>query len=133
MGGGLDLLIVGIAGENLDYIAPKNKLSQLFEEDDPSKFDFHYDAQHALVNDPTASNPAISLYEGECGPGAVVGSGIGYLIFGGNNNGLPEKLNERVFSRIPELIDLFKSEMKRHSLSVSEKDVGVYAINVYDT
>ena len=61
MSGGLDILIVGIAGENLHHVASDERLRELFDEraDDDASADQYVKDFHALVRDPTIANPRI--------------------------------------------------------------------------
>ncbi len=129
MAGGLDILIVGIAGESLVHIAPAERLRALFGEtsDEESLGEFS-----SLAEDPTA-NPRIFYLAGEHMLGSQVGAGLGYVIFEGNNNAQPRKLDERVFRRIPELMQKFIIEVEAKGLVIPHDRVGVYALNVYDT
>ena len=128
MGGGLDILIVGIVGndlyDTLSSVATKEFLQTSFSD--------HRSGRN-LERRYGAKNPAIIFLSGECGFGAVTGTGLGYILFSGNNNAPPEKLDERIFARIPELIERFKEELDLHNLDYSKYEVGLHAINVYDT
>jgi|SRR3989338_6818500 len=134
MSGGLDILIVGIASENLDHVASDERLRELFDggADDASENQYVEDF-HALVRDPTIANPRIFYLQGEHLCGSQVGAGLGYVIFDGNNNAQPRKLDERVYERIGELKQRFVIEVKTRGLEVPQNQVGVYALNVYDT
>lgn len=135
MGGGLDILIVGIAGENLDHITSDEKLIALFDErkDDEASADQYVRDFYALVEDPTITNPRIFYLVGEHLCGSQVGAGLGYVIFGGNYNAPPKRLDERVFGRTGKLKQRFIDELKAKGLEVPSDQVGVYALNVYDT
>ncbi len=135
MAGGLDILIVGIAGENLDHIASDEKLTELFDErtDDEASSDKYVDDFHALIDNPDVANPKIFYLAGEHLCGSQTGAGLGYVIFTGNNNSPPKRLGEKVFRRIDQLKQMFISEVKAKGLKVPLNQVGVYALNVYDT
>ena len=134
MSGGLDILIVGIASENLDHVASDERLRELFDERaDDASADKYVEDFHALVRDPTIANPRIFYLQGEHLCGSQVGAGLGYVIFDGNNNSQPRKLDERVYGRIDELKQKFVTEVKAKGLSVPQDQVGVHALNVYDT
>lgn len=132
MSGGSDILIVGVADKNLKYVGDDRKLRDLFgyEGLDPDQYvrDFHTLSEHPLT-----ANPKIFYLAGEHLCGSQVGAGLGYVIFDGNNNAQPRKLDERAFSRIDELKRKFVDEVKSKGLEVQENQVGVYALNVYDT
>ena len=139
MAGGLDILIVGIAGKDSDdrltAIAPSKRLEKLFGgyfQNDPGGIE-HSNYVHKLEQDPTTTNPGIFYITGENEWGWVVGTGLGYVLFSGNNNASPKQLDERVFARIPELKELFMRELHSKGLQVRGYKVGVHAINVYDT
>lgn len=134
MAGGLDLLIVGIAGKDLDFIAPDDRLRELFGEisGDDTTADQYLTDFHALVRDPTITNPRLFYLQGEHLRGAQIGAGLGYVIFDGNNNSQPRKLDERVYQRIDELKQIFIDEVRTNGLNVPEEQVGVYALNVDD-
>lgn len=136
MTGGLDLLIVGIAGENLDHIAPEQRLRDLFEtrdEADESEVDRYVRDFHALGEDPTVINPRIFYLAGEHLCGSQLGAALGYVIFDGNYNTDPRRLDERIFGRIDALKQLFLEDIRVRGLAVSPDMVGVYALNVCDT
>lgn len=139
MSGGRDVLIVGIKGKNLEdkleSIAIEDRLNELFGGNfqDDIDADKHYKYVHGLEQDPTTENPGIFYITGENLWGAVCGTGLGYVLFSGNNNAPPIQLDERIFTRIPELKDRFARELKSHELKVGDYEIGVHAINVYDT
>ncbi len=149
MGGGLDILIVGIVGKQLERsreeimrgdrityddlssIAPVEKLKELF--DNFPDADLWAKCFRRLETNPETSYPIIVYFSDEFGCGAALGTGLGYVLFSGNNGGDPKKLDERIFARIPELIARFKGQLDLYSLDYSKYDVGLYAINVFDT
>lgn len=137
MSGGLDLLIVGVAGKTLNHIAPAEKLDKLFgnreDEDKDEGAKQYFNDFYALSKNPETKAPRVFYLEGEIMSGAQIGAALGYVIFTGNNNGLPEKLQEATFARIPELKRMFLEETKAKNLKIPENQVGVYAVNVYDT
>jgi len=135
MAGGLDILIVGIAGENLDYISSDERLKDLFNKrnDDEKSAEEYVKDFHSLASDPSVANPRIFYLAGEHICGSQVGVGLGYIIFDGNNNSYPRKLNERMYERIAELKQRFINEVEAKGLEVPHDQVGVYALNVYDT
>lgn len=135
MSGGLDILIVGIADKNLDGVASEERLRELFDNYPDTKrgTDRRYRDFHALIYDPSTKKPKICYLFGEHMLGVPVGAGLGYVIFDGNNNSLPKRVDERVFARIPELQANFVKELEKNGLSVPDGKVGVYALNVYDT
>lgn len=139
MSGGLDLLIVGIKGKDLDdnlgSIATEDKLYELFGgnfQDDPDAKKC-YDYIHALEQNPATNNPGLYYITGGNMFGGVCGTGLGYILFSGNNNAPPRQLDERIFARIPELKGSFIRELESHGINVADYEVGVHAINVYDT
>ncbi|MBI4451330.1 hypothetical protein HY642_05120 [Candidatus Woesearchaeota archaeon] len=132
MSGGLDILIVGVAGKNLKNIAPATKLSRLFDSDDVDA-DAYVADFHALTNNPQTPSPRIFYLEDEILCGHQLGAGLGYVIFEGNFNSFPKKLDERIFSRVDELKARFISEVKAKGLKIPREQVGVYALNVVDT
>ena len=81
----------------------------------------------------TIANPKIFYLKGEHMCGSQLGAGLGYIIFDGNNNSHPRKLDERVYGRIDELKQKFLTEVEAKGLSVPQNQVGVHALNVYDT
>ena len=135
MSGGLDILIVGIAGKNLDHVASDEKLRELFGKraDDEASTDQYVEDFHALVTNPISAKPRIFYLAGEHLCGSQVGAGLGYVIFDGNNNAPPRKFDERVYGRIDELKQRFVTEVEAKGLSVPQNQVGVHALNVYDT
>jgi len=139
MSGGLDILIVGVADENLDFIAPDERLKEMFSHsDNPDEYsdddaDKYVTDFYALSNNPNLENPRMFYLVGEHLCGSQIGAGLGYVLFDGNNNSLPKRLNERVFARIPELKEKFVREIESKGLFVPHSKVGVYALNVYDT
>ena len=135
MTGGLDILIVGIAGENLDYVAPGEKLQDLFNESSNTNAanEQFVDDFHALAKDPTIANPRIFYLAGEHLCGAQMGAGLGYVIFDGNLNAQPKRLDERTYERIDELKQRFIAEVEAKGLKVPINQVGIYALNVSDT
>lgn len=141
MGGGLDVLVVGVGGRNLDHIAPHEQLDRIFgdktDSDDAAEIDAAADRYfknlHALAQDPATPEPKIFYFKDECVFGAGCGAVLGYVLFDGNNNGMPKKVDERVFARIPELQERFLKEMDKAGIKVEPTEVGVYAFNVYDT
>lgn len=135
MSGGLDILIVGVAGENLDHIASDKRLRELFGDtsNDEACADLYVRDFRALVKDPTIANPRIFYLEGEHLCGSQIGVGLGYVLFYGNNNAQPRKLDERVYRRIEDLKQKFIAEVKRRIIEIPQDEVGVYALNVSDT
>lgn len=129
--GGLDILILGIAGENLDNIASDERLRELFNIEKSA--DKYYRDFHALINNSLTKNPKIFYLLGEHILGTQIGVGLGYVIFNGNNNSKPKKLDYKLFERISELREMFTKELANKGLIVSEDNVGIYALNVYDT
>jgi len=102
MSGGLDLLIVGIAGENLDGIASDDRLRELFDEkseDDEGTKRYHDDF-YALVRNSALAKPRIFYLTDEHMKGSQLGAGLGYVIFDGNLNDQPKRVDEAVFGRI---------------------------------
>src|SRR3989338_5478838 len=102
MSGGLDILIVGIAGEKLDHVASDERLRDLFDKRTDGKASAYQYVEdfHALVRDPTIANPRIFYLQGEHLCGSQVGAGLGYVIFDGNNNAQPRKLEGLRFHKI---------------------------------
>lgn len=135
MAGGLDILIVGIAGENLDHIASDERLRELFDDmsNDEVGAEQYIRDFRALIEDPTTANPRIFYLRGEHLCGAHIGAGLGYVIFDGNNNAQPRKLDEIVYLRIEELKQNFTAEIKRRGIDIPKDQIGIYALNVYDT
>jgi len=131
MSGGLDILIVGIAGEDLDRVAPEETLRALFDDWSDAK-DYHT-AFYALVNNPVHQNPEIFYLKGEHMIGSQLGAGLGYVIFGGNLNDYPARVDEAIFRRIDELKEMFIRETVAKGLAIPKEQVGVYALNVCDT
>jgi len=123
MGPGLDVLLVGIAGTDLTHIATEERLSQLFGDNDPNE----------LSNNPETPFPYVFYFSNECQWGAALGSGLGYILHSGTSNVPPQKVKEEQFARIPELKGRFVREMRIHGIEVSPDEVGLYAVNVYDT
>ena len=158
MGGGLDILIVGIVGgylvdiegnvifnkyreaifDDLTSIASKEKLEELFNnfsdtQSGGEKWEKWDEYFFRLEKNPTTDEPGLVYFSGEeCGFGAAFGTGLGYVLFSGNINSDPIKLDERIFARIPELIERFKKELDSHGLDYSKYKVGLHAINVCD-
>jgi hypothetical protein len=135
MAGGLDILIVGIAGENLDHIASDNVLRQLFDEksNDDASLEQYLSDFSALVKDPTVSSPRIFYLAGEHLLGSQLGAGLGYVIFDGNNNALPRKLDDRIYGRIGELKQMLIKEAGAKGIIIPPDQIGVFALNVYDS
>lgn len=135
MSGGLDILIVGVAGENLTNLASDEKLNGLFDNlsDSEEEIDQYVNDFHALTENPSLENPRIFYLANEHLLGSQIGAGLGYVIFDGNNNAPPKQLDERVFRRIDELKQRFIHETNEKGLSISPDLVGIYALNVYDT
>ena len=135
MSGGLDILIVGIADESLDSVASEERLRKLFDmrTNTEASANRYYEAFHALVDDPSTKNLKIFYLAGEHMMGAQIGAGLGYVIFDGNNNSPPKKIDERVFKRIEELKKRFVEETNKKGVKVPTERVGVYALNVRDT
>ena len=134
MSGGLDILIIGIANKNLDYIAADERLRGLFDAaDNASNVDQYIENFHALARDPTVASPKIFYLQGEHLLGSQLGAGLGYVIFDGNNGAEPRKLDEGVYHRIDELKQRFIAEVEAKGLLIPKDQVGVYALNVYDT
>ena len=135
MTGGLDILIVGVANNNLDSIAPSERLRELFGEGDKDDASVkrYYDDFYALVGNPALKNPRLFYLAGEHMIGSQLGAGLGYVIFEGNLNDQPKKVDEAVFRRINELKQKFIDETRARGLNIPHKDVGVYALNVCDT
>ena len=135
MTGGLDLLIVGIADENLDYIDSEERLRELFDddtEDDDISAEKYFDDFYSLVKNSDLENPRIFYLGREHMEGAM-GTGLGYVIFDGNLNDMPKRLDEKLFGRIDELKQKFIDETSKAGLNIPSDKVGVYALNVYDT
>ena len=135
MSGGLDILIVGIADENLDSVASEERLRELFDkerEDDADAERYHEDF-HALIKNPNLEKPIIFYLVGEHMKGSQIGAGLGYIIFDGNLNGQPKRVNEALFRRIDELKQSFVKETAARGIKVQIDKVGVYALNVCDT
>jgi len=134
MSKGLDILIVGIAGENLESIASEETLTKLFENNDNSDkaIDKYYTDYHNLEEGNTAE-PKIFYLSGETNSGSQIGSGLGYVIFTGNNNFQPKKLDETIYGKIQKLKEKFIKEIRPYKLRIKEEYVGVYALNVFDT
>ncbi len=130
-------MIVGIADENLDSIASKRRLRRLFDNDkgvgENAGAKKYYDDFHALVRNPALSNPRIFYLDGEHMLGSQIGVGLGYVIFEGNLNDQPKRLDEALFGRVDELKRRFVRETKAKSLKITGYKVGVYALNVRDT
>ncbi len=139
MSGGMDILIVGIAGKDVDdqleSIAPPDTLRKLFGGNflDDFMADKHYEYAHRLENDPATMQPGLFYISGENLWGAAVGTGLGYVLFSGNNNAPPTLLDELIFARIPELKELFLKAVQSHGLEIGNYVVGVHALNVCDT
>jgi len=135
MSGGLDILIVGIADKNLDRIASDKRLRELFggESEDDASVERYHDDFYALVRNPTLAKPRIFYLAGEHIKGSQLGAGLGYVIFDGNLNDQPKRVDETLFKRIDELKQMFVAETKTRGLEVPTNKVGIYALNVCDT
>jgi|SRR3989338_9771284 len=135
MSGGVDILIIGIADENLDYIASDKELGDLFGDynEDKASIDKYVTDFHALADDPTIQNPRIFYLVGEHFLGSQDGAGLGYVIHDGNLNSPPKKLDDRIFRRIDELKQKFINEIEAKGFRLEHNKVGVYALNVHDT
>lgn len=138
MGAGINVLIVGIAGtdedDKLESIASFDELKRLFggdfsDDKDATKFQ---DYVYSLEKDPLTEKPGLFYVEGNF-LGATFGAGLGYVLFAGEINAPPIQVDERIFARIPELKDRFVRELASHGLNPGDYNVGLHAINVYDT
>ena len=116
---------IGRHAGNLDDIATFDELEALFGNNNDS----------SLLDDPDTQDPQICYFGGECGYGSVAGVGLGYVIYRGSSNSSPIELDPRVFKRIPELIGRFPRDLGAKGLLINttERKVGIYSLNVYDT
>lgn len=124
----MDLLIVGIAGETLDDIASRKTLDQFF--DPPPRTQEEVDSYFSDLKNPHSHR--IYYLSGENGPGWVDGAALGYVIFGGNHEAPPSRIDENLFDQVPELKERFHEEARRKGINIPKERIGVYAVNISD-